>query len=144
MEVSGRLLRSLPIGPQEEIIDKVADTGFVWRNGTTLHVNCVLLLRLGSKNDLLSIYLACRLGVVTRVKLTTYLFYPVTTFIGTTRRKLELLEEGWFTIFIRIIGKGVRIEVEDKDEDIIRCMKAGGDFERRYEEAYGLRPTREM
>ena len=105
-EVS-QVVCNLPIGPQGEIINRIADTGFVWREGETLHVSCILLLRLGTENDLISIYLACHLGVVKKVKLTTYLFEVYEDTSGSTCRTVELLTEKWFTLFIRIIGKKI-------------------------------------
>lgn len=89
-------------------------------------------------NDAAAIYLAGRLGVVNRVRLTTYLFYPITIFLGTTQRSSELLSEDTFTFFIRLIGKGVTLEFEDEDEGILWCKKAGGDVKESYQEAYGL------
>lgn len=130
-------LEDLPIGPREAIIDKLPETGFVWREGSTLHVNCILLLWKWSHEDAKAIYLATRLGVVTHVRLTTYRFFTVTSFCGAKARELAMLTEECFMFFVRLAGKGVVVEFENEDINILWCRKCGGDVNKQYEGIYG-------
>ena len=124
MEGAARLMENLPIDPQSEITDKIADTGFVWREGETLHVSGVLLWQEGSERDLLSIYLACHLDIVRKVRLTTYLFRIILDRFEDPIIALRLLTKQQFSTFISIFGKGVNIELENQDKKILLARVA--------------------
>ena len=136
MEGTTRLMGNLPIDPRSEITDRIADTGFVWHEGETLHASGVLLWQEGSESDLLPSYLACRLGIVRKVRLTTYLFRIIPDRFEDPIVALKLLTKQQFSTFISIFGKGVTIELENQDKKILLARVAGEDYCQMYEEAY--------
>lgn len=49
-----------------------------------------------------------------------------------------MLTKDCFMFFVRLVGKGVILEFEDEDLNILWCGKYGGDVNDMYEGIYGL------
>ena len=110
---------------QEEIIDKLGETSKTWQTGTTLHINCVLFQRRGSRADTILIALATNLGFIKEVHIIPYLFESKDLLYWGLARSLTSIMPKLFHILQSIIPRKVPITLEEEDKEIVELFWAG-------------------
>ena len=117
------------------MIDRLSPRNCWFRQGDTFYINLVLWAKNGSNLDKNALLLATGLGIVKRVRFTTY-------HIGVLKKEgldldffIEYVNYGLLKHFIRLLGKNAQIEVEDCDKDISIAGKIT-DFADTYDAKY--------
>ncbi|MCO5579483.1 hypothetical protein L7F22_033338, partial [Adiantum nelumboides] len=124
---------------QEHIIDRIADTGTVWRTGLTLHICGIRFQRGSTLNDKKAIQLTCHLGLVNTVRLIPYLIevYDDKPSWGVARTISRLSR--WAHCLIRsVVPRTIPIVLEEEDKDIVKAQRVSADWYDRYEKKYNL------
>ncbi|MCO5576299.1 hypothetical protein L7F22_030108 [Adiantum nelumboides] len=139
LEAIKLFLLNSPLEIQEHIIDRIADTGTVWRTGLTLHICGIRFQRGPTLNDKKAIQLACHLGLVNTVRLIPYLIevYDDKPSWGVARTISRLSR--WAHCSIRsVVPRTIPIVLEEEDKDIVKAQRVSADWYDRYEKKYNL------
>ena len=70
------VLQHLPIELVERIIGNILSSRFAWISGETLHIQGWFLLHHNSQEEVSACYATMQLGLVSIVRLTTYIIEP--------------------------------------------------------------------
>ncbi|MCO5579351.1 hypothetical protein L7F22_033206 [Adiantum nelumboides] len=139
LEAIKLFLLNSPREIQEHIIDRIADTGTVWRTGLTLHICGIRFQRGSTLNDKKAIQLACHLGLVNTVRLIPYLIevYDDKPSWGVARTISRLSR--WAHCLIRsVVPRTIPIVLEEEDKDIVKAQRVSTDWYDMYEKKYNL------
>ncbi|MCO5594866.1 hypothetical protein L7F22_048901 [Adiantum nelumboides] len=139
LEAIKLFLLNSPLEIQEHIIDRIADTGTVWRTGLTLHICGIRFQRGSTLNDKKAIQLACHLGLVNTVRLIPYLIevYDDKPSWGVARTISRLSR--WTHCLIRsVVPRTIPIVLEEEDKDIVKAQRVRADWYDMYEKKYNL------
>ncbi|MCO5587833.1 hypothetical protein L7F22_041785 [Adiantum nelumboides] len=139
LEAIKLFLLNSPLEIQEHIIDRIADTGTVWRTGLTLHICGIRFQRGSTLNDKKAIQLACHLGLVNTLRLIPYLIevYDDKPSWGVARTISRLSR--WAHCLIRsVVPRTIPIVLEEEDKDIVKAQRVSADWYDRYEKKYNL------